>query len=160
MKTLILIFVVSALIDCAWLGCTDECGPNEVKNTCASACKGEPTCQDRNPTIKPGTACITLCVERCECDASKGYIRSGPNGTCIKKEQCRTTRDVTCPKHQSLICTSPCHLTPTCQQRNPKPPQGISCGGLCIKKCECNAEEGYITDEVSDTCVKISDCPK
>ncbi|CAG9839584.1 unnamed protein product [Diabrotica balteata] len=64
-----------------------------------------------------------------------------------------------CPPKQASYCTNPCHPIPTCQNRKPRSSVPISCGGLCIRRCECDIDNGYIRNTVDNRCVKEADCP-
>ncbi|CAH1105967.1 unnamed protein product [Psylliodes chrysocephalus] len=130
-----------------------DCGLNEIVNKCASMCVGEPTCRIPNPTQAPGTACITLCVKRCECDAKNGWIRATSKGHCIKKDACKSV----CPKHEEKGC-APCFPDPTCQNRKPSIPDDWSCPKICILTCRC--KKGLIRDTSTSKCVPVELCPK
>ncbi|XP_028143291.1 inducible metalloproteinase inhibitor protein isoform X1 [Diabrotica virgifera virgifera] len=70
----------------------------------------------------------------------------------------RTTTP-SCRKDQTLVCTNPCTTVPTCQNPNATRETLISCGGLCLHACVCDAKQGLILDENTQKCVKKEDCP-
>nr|P56682.1 RecName: Full=Chymotrypsin inhibitor; AltName: Full=AMCI [Apis mellifera]1CCV_A Chain A, CHYMOTRYPSIN INHIBITOR [Apis mellifera] len=56
----------------------EECGPNEVFNTCGSACA--PTCAQPKTRI-----CTMQCRIGCQCQ--EGFLRNG-EGACVLPENC------------------------------------------------------------------------
>ncbi|CAH1105968.1 unnamed protein product [Psylliodes chrysocephalus] len=136
---------------------SEQCGPNEVVNQCASKCVDEATCQNPNPIQKPGTPCVLICVKRCECDAKNGWIRSSPNGTCIQKSTCKSEQ---CGPNEIVNeCASKCVGEPTCQIPNPTQEPGTACITLCVKRCECDAKNGWIRATSKGVCIKKDACP-
>ncbi|CAH1185589.1 unnamed protein product [Phyllotreta striolata] len=135
--------------------CADTCGFGEVFNDCASNCLAEPTCQD--PTPDQEGFCTYQCVQRCECDASKGYIRDRDTGICVLRNDCPVPCAGECPDNEHIGCETCCpESVETCQNRNPKP-----CKKMCTTICKwgCQCDEGYIRDEISNRCVRPYQCP-
>ncbi|XP_056637803.1 zonadhesin-like [Diorhabda sublineata] len=156
-----------------------DCPQNEVLNTCASYCEPEATCQ--NPYPQQKETCIQVCLERCECE--RGLIRDNSTGTCINRDECgfsdrdrnaywsaktptgiMGTSAIISPElpvcgeneyHNS--CASSCVPEPTCQ--NPNPTSSEMCILICVQRCDCDINNGFIRDEFSGLCVPIENCP-
>ncbi|CAG9839582.1 unnamed protein product [Diabrotica balteata] len=65
---------------------TEKCPPNEA-SYCTNPCHPIPTCQNRKPQ-RPSFSCGGLCIPRCECDITNGYIRNTVDNSCVKEKDC------------------------------------------------------------------------
>jgi hypothetical protein len=126
------------------------CAENEEFRQC-KGCDG--TCDNPNPI------CPRICVPGCAC--KPGHLRTGPNGGCIKKEQCPKVDPTPasfmmmppvpkCNENEIFhSCGTACPAT--CANPNPSP--------VCTKNCVigCFCKEGYLKNE-KGVCVKAANC--
>lgn len=105
-------------------GCEPECGANEVKKECGTACQKH--C--KSPKIQ---MCTMECkIDQCECQ--DGFVRETPGGSCIPEDQC--------PKDN--VCDG--------EEDNAKNPQWVKrCAKVNEKKCK---KKGFIRNCAASCC--------
>ncbi|GMR58562.1 hypothetical protein PMAYCL1PPCAC_28757, partial [Pristionchus mayeri] len=117
--------------------------PNEVWNTCPSACTQ--TCRTLRGKDEQ-MACPAVCgTPQCTCAA--GYLRDD-DYNCVKTEDCPTEFKCDSPHEEYAECSS--HCEPTCDNRTP----------TCIESCgpvKCQCKKDYVRHEGS--CLSALQCP-
>uniref|UniRef100_A0A7I5ED39 Trypsin Inhibitor like cysteine rich domain protein n=1 Tax=Haemonchus contortus TaxID=6289 RepID=A0A7I5ED39_HAECO len=123
----------------------DNCGVNEERKECGSAC--EPTCDQPHPV------CMSLCLPNM-CQCKPGHARDS-RGVCIPMASCPAKSNpakdnTTCPTNEEFNeCGSACE--PSCRNPNPE-----FCTEQCVVGCQCKKgfyrnDENICVSECSDT---------
>ena len=120
-----------------------ECGPNEHRDICGSACK-EANCNDdpNNPMF-----CTRMCTDMCLCN--EGFARN-ENGECIPDGECVIVNQCGPNEHRD-VCGSPCKEA-NC---NDDPNNPMFCTRMCTDMCLCN--EGFARNQNGE-CVPDGEC--
>nr|XP_022916007.1 cysteine-rich venom protein 6-like [Onthophagus taurus] len=133
------LFVISAAVVIA-----QTCGPNQVYNSCGSACPAY--CNQ-----EPGP-CTLNCVAGCFCDEANNFTKraiDAENDDCIQQSACPT-----CPGANEIykVCGT------RCQDYCGKP-EGMVCPAICQEGCFC--KDGFIraNDNVTVGCIPVEECP-
>eukprot|EP00486_Rosalina_sp_Unknown_P000472 CAMPEP_0201565154 /NCGR_PEP_ID=MMETSP0190_2-20130828/4046_1 /ASSEMBLY_ACC=CAM_ASM_000263 /TAXON_ID=37353 /ORGANISM="Rosalina sp." /LENGTH=525 /DNA_ID=CAMNT_0047982299 /DNA_START=52 /DNA_END=1629 /DNA_ORIENTATION=- len=122
---------------------TEECGENEVYDSCGTACPKK--CGDSG--FGP---CVLSCNPGCFC--KPGYVLDEEDGECIPEDECvSTTADPTeCGENEEYqTCGTACPAICGDDAFGP-------CTMQCVTGCFCKT--GYILDEEDGECISDDEC--